>query len=82
MQIEIRPSALKHGFNVDDIYSAFATHFYNKPFTGRQGIEVLVGFSSKGILLEVFFEKSDNRYIVFHAMKCRKQLRDSLNYRR
>lgn len=71
--IEIRPSAFKHGYTEQDVRSAFSSYFFNKPIKGRDGIEVLLGFSSSGEILELFFEVSDDRYIVFHMMKCRKQ---------
>lgn len=71
--IEIRPSAFKHGYTEQDVRSAFSSYFLNKPIEGRDGIEVLLGFSSDGEALEPFFEVVDGRYVVFHMMKCRKQ---------
>jgi len=71
--IEIRPSAFKHGYTEQDVYSAFSSYFLNKPIKDSDGVEVLLGFSTNGEILELFFEVVDRRYIVFHMMKCRKQ---------
>jgi hypothetical protein len=71
--LEIRPSAYKHGYTARDIQSVFNTYFLNKPLTRRDGIELLLGFSAAGEVLELIYEVSDTAYIVFHVMKCRKQ---------
>ena len=72
--IEIRPSAFKHGYTERDVISVFSSYFLNKPLEGRDNIEVLLGFSIDGEILELLFEVTNGRYIVFHMMKCRKQL--------
>jgi hypothetical protein len=71
--LEIRPSAYKHGYTEQDIRAVFNTYFLNKPLTGRDGVELLLGFSAAGETLELMYEVSDTAYVVFHVMKCRKQ---------
>ena len=79
MYIEIifNKSAFKHGITDHDIRSALTTFLVDTAFD--DGVDeyekfLLIGFDSKGNLLEVMYNITDGQSInIFHAMKCRKE---------
>lgn len=70
--IVISRSALKHGYSENDVQAVFDTYVFNSPLEGRNGVEVMLGFSARGELLELFYEVKNRQIVVFHLMKCRK----------
>ena len=80
MHIEIffNKSAFKHGITEIDIRSAITTFLLDVAFNGinKDSYEkfLIIGFDTKGNLLEIMYNIVDNINInVFHAMKCRKE---------
>jgi len=72
-RIEFNPSAFKHGVNEADIRKAVDTFIYEEPLEDFDNKYLLLGFDTKGLLLEVMYNFIDMESInVFHAMPCRK----------
>jgi hypothetical protein len=79
-KISFHPPAFKHGITEADIRWAFKTFVFEEPIEGEEGKYVLIGYDLAGNPIEILFnEVGENSYYVFHAMKCRKQLRDMAN---
>lgn len=73
IEIEFNPSAFKHGISEVDIRRAFDRFIYEDPLEDFENKYLLLGFDTKGILLEVMYNYIDDDTInVFHAMECRK----------
>ena len=79
MHIEVmfNKSAFKHGITEQDIRSALTTFLVDVAFDDNKDEYekfLLIGFDTKGNLLEVMYNIMDELNInVFHAMKCRKE---------
>ena len=72
-KIEFNLSAFKHGVNEADIRKAIDRFIYEDPLEDFENKYLLLGFDTKGILLEVMYNHIDADTInVFHAMPCRK----------
>jgi hypothetical protein len=72
-KIEFNPSAFKHGVNEVDIRKAIDRFIYEDPLEDFENKYLLLGFDTKGTLLEVMYNYIDADSInVFHAMPCRK----------
>ena len=72
-KIEFNPSAFKHGASEADIRKAIDRFVYEDPLEDFENKYLLVGFDTKGLLLEVMYNYIDEDTInVFHAMPCRK----------
>jgi hypothetical protein len=72
-KIEFNPSAFKHGVNETDIRKAIDRFIYEDPLENFVNKYLLLGFDTKGTLLEVMYNIIDVDTInVFHAMPCRK----------
>ena len=72
-RIEFNPSAFKHSVNEADIRKAVDTFIYEEPLEDFDNKYLLLGFDTKGLLLEVMYNFIDMESInVFHAMPCRK----------
>jgi hypothetical protein len=71
VKLEIKRSAYKHGFNMDDIINAFKT----VEVTGKDDLDniVIIGESTKKGKIEVIYKYVDSKIIVFHCMKARKK---------
>jgi len=73
VKIEFNPAAFKHGVTETDIRRAFDTFVYEEPLEDFFNKYLLIGFDTKGVLLEVMYNNIDEKSInVFHAMPCRK----------
>lgn len=73
-EVEFTKSAFKHGIIEEDIKSALATFIADGTFENELNKFLLIGFDTKGNLLEVMYSfDEDNVVTVFHAMKCRKE---------
>ena len=71
--IEFNPSAFKHGVSEVDILKAIDRFIYEDPLEDFENKYLLIGFDTKGALLEVMYNHIDADTInVFHAMPCRK----------
>ena len=71
--IEFNPSAFKHGVSEVDIRKAIDRFVYEDPLEDFDNKYLLLGFDTKGNLLEVVYNHIDADTInVFHAMPCRK----------
>ena len=69
-------AAFKHGVTKTDILRAFETFIYEDPIEGDDNKYLLLGFNSKGNLIEVMYNRiNDNDINVFHAMPCRRAFR-------
>ena len=72
-KIEFHPSAFKHGVSEADIQKAVERFIYEDPLEDFDNKYILLGFNTKGLLLEVMYNYFDVDTInVFHAMPCRK----------
>ena len=74
MELEVRPSALKHGVSSDAITRAVSNPSLNDyDFEGKDPPKALVlGPYSAGNIIEIFGEFSDEQIFgVFHAMPAR-----------
>jgi hypothetical protein len=74
-------SAFKHRISEADILWAFETARFDGLIEGYDNKYLLLGFDSKGNLLEVMYnEIGENVKKVFHAMPCRSAFRFLLNF--
>jgi hypothetical protein len=74
------PSAFKHGLTEADIVRAFETFIYEDPLEGFDNKYLLLGFSMKGNLIEVMYNRiNEDAVKVFHAMACRKAFGEMAN---
>jgi len=75
IKIIYKKSAFKHNITEDDIRWAFNTAKYDNLIEGFENKYLLIGFNTKGNLIEVIYsDLGDNIASVFHAMYCRKSL--------
>jgi hypothetical protein len=73
VDVEIVPSALKHGQTVTDILEALDHAIFDETITVDPNKTLTVGFDANANLIEVIFHvDSDEHIVVFHAMPCRK----------
>ena len=73
VNIEILPSALKHGLRKEDILCALECSIYDEMLESNPNKTLSIGYDSNAKLLEVIFHVlSDEHIVVFHAMPCRK----------
>ena len=71
-KIHFNPSAFKHGFTQADILKAVESKIYEGPVEGFENKYAIIGFDSKGNLLEILYNIIDSESInIFHAMGCR-----------
>jgi hypothetical protein len=71
--IEFNPAAFKHDITEVDIRRAIDMFIYEDPLEEYNNKFLLLGFDTKGKLLEVMYNAIDEQTInVFHAMPCRK----------
>jgi hypothetical protein len=78
-EIVFIPSAFDHGVKEDGIRHAFRTHISDVLMAGFDNKYFVAGFDRAGNLLEIMYNReNDDTVKVFHAMKCRKQLREKL----
>ena len=74
INIVFKKSAFKHDATEDDIRWAFDTAKYDNLIEGFDNKYLLIGFNTKGNLIEVIYNELDNSTAsVFHAMNCRKE---------
>ena len=73
VNIEILPSAKKHGQSEEDIICALEQSIYDETLEGEPNKTLAIGYDSNAKLLEVIFHVVNDEYIVvFHSMPCRK----------
>jgi len=83
IKIIFKKSAFKHNITEDDIKWSFNTAEYDNLVEGFENKYLLIGFNTKGNLIEVMYnDLGDNTASVFHAMNCRKELLSLLPKRR
>ena len=71
--IEIVPSALKHGKSTEDILSVLKRAVYDETLTTDPNKTLVVGFDANANLTEIIFlVLAEGEIIVYHAMPCRK----------
>jgi uncharacterized DUF497 family protein len=70
--VEFNQAAFKHGVTEADIRNAMSNVVYDDIWDNVEDKHLLMGFDSKGNLLEIMYNIIDGQSInVFHAMKCR-----------
>ena len=75
IKIIFKKSAFKHNVTEEDIRWAFNTAKYDNLVEGFDNKYLLIGFNTKGNLIEVMYsELANNTASVFHAMSCRNEL--------
>jgi len=75
IKIIYKNSSFKHGETKADIRWAFNTAEYDNLIEGFENKYLLIGFNTKGNLIEVIYnDLGENTASVFHAMGCRKEL--------
>ena len=73
VNIEILPSATKHGQNKEDILCALERSIYDETLESEPNKTLSIGYDRNARLLEVIFHVvSDEHIVVFHSMPCRK----------
>jgi hypothetical protein len=73
VNIEILPSATKHGQNKEDIICALERSIYDETLESEPNKTLSIGYDRNAKLLEVIFHViSDEHIVVFHSMPCRK----------
>jgi hypothetical protein len=74
-------SAFTYGVSEADVSWAFETARFDGLIEGYDDKYLLLGFDSKGNLLEIIYnEMGDNVKKVFRAMPCRSAFRSLLNF--
>jgi hypothetical protein len=78
--IEFNPAAFKHGVTKEAICHAFTQAVYDYPVKGEEEKHLLIGFDGNANVLEILYNVIGPLKIrVFHAMPCRKPLRELAN---
>jgi len=73
LDVEILPSATKHGLSKEDILHALRFGIYDETLESDPNKTLSIGYDGKARLLEVIFHViSDEHIVVFHSMPCRK----------
>jgi hypothetical protein len=73
VDVEIVPSAFKHGQTSTDILNALDHAIFDETIVVDPNKTLTVGFDANANLIEVIFHiVSDEHIVVFHAMPCRK----------
>ena len=73
VDVEILPSATKHGQSKDDILYALERSIYDETLQSDPNKTLSIGYDKNANLLEVIFHVlSDEHIVVFHSMPCRK----------
>ncbi|MCL2079167.1 MAG: hypothetical protein FWH17_04895 [Oscillospiraceae bacterium] len=73
IDVEILPSATKHGLSKEDILHAMRLCIYDETLESDPNKTLLIGYDESARLLEIIFHVvSDEHLVVFHAMPCRK----------
>ena len=73
VNVEILPSATKHGQSRDDILCALERSIYDETLETDPNKTLSIGYDMSARLLEVIFHVlSDEHIVVFHSMPCRK----------
>ena len=73
VNIEILPSAMKHGQSRDDIICALERCIYDETLEDEPNKTLAIGYDRNAKLLEVIFHVvTDEHIVVFHSMPCRK----------
>ena len=73
VNVEILPSAIKHGQSKEDILYALERSIYDETLQSDPNKTLSIGYDKNANLLEVVFHVlSDEHIIVFHSMPCRK----------
>jgi hypothetical protein len=74
VDVEVVPSAMKHGKTVADILKTLDHIIFDETITADPNKTLAVGFDVNANLCEVIFHVvSDEHIVVFHAMPCRKK---------
>lgn len=72
VNVEILPSATKHGLSKEDILCALERSIYDETLETDPNKTLSIGYDMNARLLEVIFHVlSDEHIVVFHAMRCR-----------
>ena len=73
VDVEILPSASKHGQSKEDILHALRLCIYDETLESDPNKTLSIGYDEKARLLEIIFHViSDQHIVVFHAMPCRR----------
>ena len=73
VNVEILPSATKHGQSREDILYALERSIYDETLETDPNKTLSIGYDGNANLLEVIFHVlSDEHIVVFHAIPCRK----------
>jgi len=73
VNIEILPSATKHGQSREDILRALEHSIYDETLEDEPNKTLSIGYDKNARLLEVIFHVvTDEHIVVFHSMPCRK----------
>jgi hypothetical protein len=73
VNVEILPSATKHGQSRYDILYSLKRSIYDETLETDQNKTLSIGYDGNARLLEVIFHVlSDEHIVVFHSMLCRK----------
>ena len=74
VNIEILPSATRHGQSREDIICALERSIYDETLEAEPNKTLSIGYDRNAKLLEVIFHVlSEEHIVIFHSMPCRKQ---------
>ncbi|WP_420608888.1 hypothetical protein [Candidatus Poriferisodalis sp.] len=84
LDVDIHPSALRHGIPAADIEHAweFGARFVQLDSEGDWSRELCIGPDRAGNLLEILYRPAAEDFIIFHAMRLRPILARYLGKRR
>jgi hypothetical protein len=72
-RVEFNPAAFRHDISESDILRAIDMFLYEDPLEEFENKYLVIGFDTKGRLLEIMYNQIDAESInVFHAMPCRR----------
>jgi hypothetical protein len=73
-RVEFNPAAFRHDISESDILRAINMFLYEDPLEEFENKYLVIGFDTKGRLLEIMYNIIDEESInVFHAMPCRRE---------
>jgi hypothetical protein len=79
VDVEIVPSALKHGKTQIDILSVLDNTIHDETLETDPNKTLFIGFDSSANLTEVILHViSDEHIVIYHEMDCRKVYRDMI----
>jgi orotate phosphoribosyltransferase-like protein len=68
-RFHFRSSAFKHGFTKKDILNAIANPIGGAIHHSKRDVQMIIGFSSQGVPIEVLMTADIDNPVIFHCME-------------